>query len=94
MITLPNYCPTSWDVPDGSLVAVVGTVGSGKSSLLSSLLGEMSLLEGEAVLRGKVAYVPQQGCKVELIDRTCCIFQKVNWGGYHWPWTPEASKLT
>jgi ABC-type transporter Mla maintaining outer membrane lipid asymmetry ATPase subunit MlaF len=28
-------------VPKGSLVAVVGTVGSGKSSLLSAILGEM-----------------------------------------------------
>ena len=29
------------DVKKGSLVAVVGHVGSGKSSLLSALLGEM-----------------------------------------------------
>lgn len=28
-------------VPKGSLVAIVGAVGSGKSSLLSSLLGDM-----------------------------------------------------
>ncbi len=41
-------------------VAVVGTVGSGKSSLLSALLGEMIRSEGEANVRGKVAYVPQQ----------------------------------
>jgi ATP-binding cassette subfamily C (CFTR/MRP) protein 1 len=43
-----------------SQVAVVGTVGSGKSSLLSALLGEMIRMEGEANVRGKVAYVPQQ----------------------------------
>ena len=41
-------------------MAVVGTVGSGKSSLLSALLGEMVRFEGEANGRGKVAYVPQQ----------------------------------
>ncbi len=41
-------------------MAVVGTVGSGKSSLLSALLGEMIRSEGEANVRGKVAYVPQQ----------------------------------
>ena len=41
-------------------MAVVGTVGSGKSSLLSALLGEMVRFEGEANVRGKVAYVPQQ----------------------------------
>ena len=35
-------------------------MGSGKSSLLSALLGEMIRMEGEANVRGKVAYVPQQ----------------------------------
>ena len=35
-------------------------MGSGKSSLLSSLLGEMERSEGSATVRGKVAYVPQQ----------------------------------
>ena len=47
-------------MPEGALVAVVGSVGSGKSSLLSAALGEMTLLEGRANFRGKVAYVPQQ----------------------------------
>merc|ERR1719189_491266 len=31
----------SLDIPKGSLIAVVGQVGSGKSSLLSAILGEM-----------------------------------------------------
>lgn len=44
----------------GSLVAVVGTVGSGKSSLLSALLGDMIRVKGYANIRGKIAYVPQQ----------------------------------
>nr|XP_061805833.1 multidrug resistance-associated protein 1-like [Nerophis lumbriciformis] len=47
-------------IPDGSLVAVVGLVGSGKSSLLSALLGEMEKLEGSVTVKGSVAYVPQQ----------------------------------
>ncbi|XP_076000227.1 multidrug resistance-associated protein 1 isoform X2 [Genypterus blacodes] len=47
-------------IPDGSLVAVVGHVGSGKSSLLSALLGEMEKLEGTVAVKGLVAYVPQQ----------------------------------
>ena len=47
-------------VEEGALVAVVGSVGSGKSSLLSALLGEMTRAEGRCNVRGSVAYVPQQ----------------------------------
>ena len=47
-------------VEEGSLTAVVGTVGSGKSSLLSALLGEMKRIKGMVNVHGKVAYVPQQ----------------------------------
>ncbi|XP_041856879.1 multidrug resistance-associated protein 1 isoform X2 [Melanotaenia boesemani] len=47
-------------IPEGSLVAVVGHVGSGKSSLLSALLGEMDKVEGSVAVKGSVAYVPQQ----------------------------------
>ncbi|XP_032929590.1 multidrug resistance-associated protein 1 [Catharus ustulatus] len=47
-------------VPEGSLVAVVGQVGCGKSSLLSALLGEMDKKEGYVLVKGSLAYVPQQ----------------------------------
>uniref|UniRef100_A0A3B3Q9H2 Multidrug resistance-associated protein 1 n=1 Tax=Paramormyrops kingsleyae TaxID=1676925 RepID=A0A3B3Q9H2_9TELE len=47
-------------IPEGALVAVVGHVGSGKSSLLSALLGEMQRQEGSVSVKGSVAYVPQQ----------------------------------
>ncbi|XP_067274892.1 multidrug resistance-associated protein 1 isoform X2 [Pseudorasbora parva] len=47
-------------VQRGSLVAVVGHVGSGKSSLLSVMLGEMEKKSGNVTVTGSVAYVPQQ----------------------------------
>ncbi|XP_051958404.1 ATP-binding cassette sub-family C member 3-like [Xyrauchen texanus] len=47
-------------VPQGTLLAVVGHVGCGKTSLVSALLGEMEKLEGQISIRGSVAYVPQQ----------------------------------
>uniref|UniRef100_A0A8C3D2D7 Multidrug resistance-associated protein 1 n=1 Tax=Cairina moschata TaxID=8855 RepID=A0A8C3D2D7_CAIMO len=50
----------NFTVPEGSLIAVVGQVGCGKSSLLSALLGEMDKKEGHVVVKGSVAYVPQQ----------------------------------
>uniref|UniRef100_A0A8C2GUF2 ABC-type glutathione-S-conjugate transporter n=1 Tax=Cyprinus carpio TaxID=7962 RepID=A0A8C2GUF2_CYPCA len=47
-------------VPCGSLVAVVGHVGSGKSSLLSAMLGETEKRSGAISVKGSIAYVPQQ----------------------------------
>ncbi|XP_003198194.2 multidrug resistance-associated protein 1 isoform X1 [Danio rerio] len=47
-------------VQRGSLVAVVGHVGSGKSSLLSAMLGEMEKKSGHITITGSVGYVPQQ----------------------------------
>ncbi|XP_035876784.1 multidrug resistance-associated protein 6 isoform X1 [Phyllostomus discolor] len=47
-------------VPQGCLLAVVGPVGAGKSSLLSALLGELSKVEGSVSIKGPVAYVPQE----------------------------------
>uniref|UniRef100_A0A674N5W4 ABC-type glutathione-S-conjugate transporter n=1 Tax=Takifugu rubripes TaxID=31033 RepID=A0A674N5W4_TAKRU len=52
--------PISVRVPRGSLVAVVGPVGSGKSSLLSAMLGETEKRCGHVTVKGSVAYVPQQ----------------------------------
>ncbi|KAL7292212.1 hypothetical protein TKK_0014165 [Trichogramma kaykai] len=43
----------------GKLYAVIGTVGSGKSSFLSAILGEINLVEGSIDVTGKVSYVPQ-----------------------------------
>lgn len=42
------------DIPKGSLVAIVGTVGSGKSSLLQGLIGEMKIVSGTVSFSGKV----------------------------------------
>ncbi|CAL5444219.1 unnamed protein product [Camellia sinensis] len=46
-------------LPKGSLVAVIGEVGSGKSSLLNLILGEMRLINGSIHSSGSIAYVPQ-----------------------------------
>ncbi|XP_029781122.1 ATP-binding cassette sub-family C member 11 isoform X1 [Suricata suricatta] len=44
----------------GTMLGVCGNTGSGKSSLLSAILGEMHLLEGSVGVHGSLAYVPQQ----------------------------------
>lgn len=56
----PTLSDISLDVKQGSMVAVVGTVGSGKSSLVASLLGELDRTAGSVRVRGRVAYVAQQ----------------------------------
>eukprot|EP01133_Synstelium_polycarpum_P017490 gene17490-20868_t len=43
-----------------SLTMIVGSVGSGKSSICQAVLGEMTLTQGTLESRGKVAYVAQQ----------------------------------
>ncbi|XP_067624098.1 multidrug resistance-associated protein 1 isoform X4 [Eurosta solidaginis] len=55
--TLKNIDMT---VKKNTLCAVVGTVGSGKSSLIQALLGEMDKLSGRVNTVGSIAYVPQQ----------------------------------
>ncbi|OMO51835.1 hypothetical protein CCACVL1_29558 [Corchorus capsularis] len=47
------------EVPHGLRVAVCGTVGSGKSSLLSCILGEIPKISGTLKLCGTKAYVAQ-----------------------------------
>ena len=46
-------------VRSGNLLAITGAVGSGKSSLLAAILGELPLQRGEISYYGKLAYVPQ-----------------------------------
>ena len=48
-------CSLSVEIPEGKLVAVVGQVGAGKSSLLSAMLGEMEKEAG--MVRVKVSSI-------------------------------------
>ena len=60
---LGTTCPTLRDVQlsvkRGMKVAICGMVGSGKSSLLSCILGEMPKRDGSVRVSGSKAYVPQ-----------------------------------
>ncbi|GLJ46577.1 hypothetical protein SUGI_0981600 [Cryptomeria japonica] len=46
-------------VKAGMKVAICGPVGSGKSNILSCILGEMTKISGEVKVRGRTAYVSQ-----------------------------------
>ncbi|XP_075384409.1 ATP-binding cassette sub-family C member 6 isoform X2 [Tenrec ecaudatus] len=63
----------SLTVPQGCLLAVIGPVGAGKSSLLSALLGELSKVEGSVSVKGPVAYVPQEAWvqNASVVENVC-----------------------
>uniref|UniRef100_P33527-6 Isoform 6 of Multidrug resistance-associated protein 1 n=1 Tax=Homo sapiens TaxID=9606 RepID=P33527-6 len=48
----PTLNGITFSIPEGALVAVVGQVGCGKSSLLSALLAEMDKVEGHVAIKG------------------------------------------
>ncbi|KAH9491623.1 Multidrug resistance-associated protein 1 [Bulinus truncatus] len=58
----------------GSLVAIVGMVGMGKTSLLSAILGQMQKLKGTVFVKGKTAYVPQEAWVQNMTLRDNILF--------------------
>ncbi|XP_034328340.2 ATP-binding cassette sub-family C member 4 isoform X2 [Magallana gigas] len=56
----PTLSDISVSVKPGKLLAVIGPVGAGKSSLLMSILHELPQTEGSVKVRGKISYTSQQ----------------------------------
>lgn len=56
LLTLSNISLTA---SPGQLICIIGCVGSGKTSLLQTLLGNMHLIDGEIASFGKIAYAAQ-----------------------------------
>ncbi|KAF9324959.1 Multidrug resistance-associated protein 1 [Linnemannia elongata] len=73
-----DYSPTltniNLSIAKGSLTAIVGRVGQGKTSLLSALIGEMYKRQGTVRIRGRVAYAAQQAWIVNMMLRDNIIF--------------------
>ncbi|KAI0700341.1 multidrug resistance-associated ABC transporter [Cytidiella melzeri] len=61
-------------IPKGSFVAIVGRVGSGKSSVLQALIGEMRKTSGDCVFSSSAAYVPQSAWIMNATLRDNIIF--------------------
>ncbi|XP_055381017.1 probable multidrug resistance-associated protein lethal(2)03659 [Condylostylus longicornis] len=59
-----SYSPTLTDfninIKEKSLIAVIGSVGAGKSSFLNAILGEIELTEGVLRVNGKLSYCSQE----------------------------------
>uniref|UniRef100_A0A668AW88 ATP-binding cassette sub-family C member 5 n=1 Tax=Myripristis murdjan TaxID=586833 RepID=A0A668AW88_9TELE len=58
--TVPTLRNISLTLPKGNLLGICGNVGSGKTSLISSILEQMHLLQGSITVDGTFAYVSQQ----------------------------------
>ncbi|KAL6233841.1 hypothetical protein BDW75DRAFT_214069 [Aspergillus navahoensis] len=70
----------------GELNCIVGRVGSGKSSLLQALLGDLWKTEGEVIVRGRIAYVAQAAWVMNASVRENIVF------GHRWD--PQFYELT
>jgi len=68
------------DIKKGSFVAILGDVGSGKSSFLFSLAGEMKVPENvampEIIVNGDVSHVPQQSWILNTTVKNNILFGK------------------
>ncbi|XP_033865352.2 ATP-binding cassette sub-family C member 4-like isoform X1 [Acipenser ruthenus] len=56
----PTLQNVSFTVHPGQLLAVIGPVGAGKSSLLSAILGELPQDRGDVKVKGKLGFAAQQ----------------------------------
>ncbi|KAG0281167.1 hypothetical protein BGZ95_006220 [Linnemannia exigua] len=57
--TAPYLSSINLTIPRGSLIAVVGPVGSGKSSLLQAIIGTMTLSSGRIIRGSAISYASQ-----------------------------------
>ncbi|KAJ5104843.1 hypothetical protein NUU61_002190 [Penicillium alfredii] len=76
----------------GELSCIVGRVGSGKSSLLQALLGDLWKTQGEVVVRGRVAYVAQAPWVMNASVRENIVFGH-RWDPAFYDLTVEACAL-
>ncbi|KAI4581545.1 hypothetical protein MJG53_009988 [Ovis ammon polii x Ovis aries] len=72
----PTLQGLSFTVRPGELLAVVGPVGAGKSSLLGALLGELPPSQGKVSMHGRIAYVSQQPWVLSGTVRSNILFGK------------------
>ncbi|XP_023214157.1 multidrug resistance-associated protein 4-like, partial [Centruroides sculpturatus] len=56
----PTLKDISLSIKTGELLTVMGPVGSGKTSLLMSMLGEIPINSGKVSVKGKIAYASQE----------------------------------
>ncbi|XP_043913166.1 multidrug resistance-associated protein 5-like [Protopterus annectens] len=64
------------NIQKGKLIGICGRTGSGKSSLISAILGQMHLMEGTIAVNGSFAYSTQQAWILNMSVRENIILGK------------------
>nr|XP_019004389.1 uncharacterized protein I203_02506 [Kwoniella mangroviensis CBS 8507]OCF67850.1 hypothetical protein I203_02506 [Kwoniella mangroviensis CBS 8507] len=78
----------------GKIVAIVGSVGSGKSSLLQGLIGEMSILSGSVIFGGRLSYCQQNAWIQNASVRENILFGQ-SWNeSRYWQAVKDANLMT
>ncbi|KAI6229423.1 ATP-binding cassette sub-family C member 8 [Aphelenchoides besseyi] len=72
----PTLNDLNVEIKKGSLTAVIGRIGSGKSSLIQALLGQMYRRDGWSQVDGRIAYVPQQSWIQNMTVRDNILFSQ------------------
>lgn len=70
----PAVSDLNVEIRDKTLAAIVGPVGSGKSTFLNVLLGEVKIDSGEVMVNGKVSYCSQEPWVFEGTIRDNVVF--------------------
>ncbi|EEH10433.1 vacuolar metal resistance ABC transporter [Histoplasma capsulatum G186AR] len=76
----------------GELSCIVGRVGAGKSSFLQAMLGDLWKINGEVIVRGRIAYVAQQAWVMNASVRENIVFGH-RWDPHFYEVTVEACAL-
>ncbi|KAG8758519.1 hypothetical protein FRC14_008012 [Serendipita sp. 396] len=81
-------------IPRGRLYAMVGPIGSGKSSVLSGLLGEMKTMNGDVRFGGKIGYCSQIAWIQNATVRDNILFGRPFHEEIYWSSVRNASLIT
>ena len=56
----------NFQIDSPELFSIVGPVGSGKTSLLMTILGEIELIKGNMKIDGSVFFIPQEPYSIQI----------------------------
>ena len=72
------YFSINLSIPEGHLVAIVGPVGAGKSSIASTLLGETVRRQGSTVVNVGIEYQPYQNYRSSIFITISLVCAKLH----------------